>query len=68
MAQQPTTAAPTDTEWANHERWAVGPVGSRRQLWVESEAQAIHAERTGRSDPWPSTDDYKEANNRIPQG
>jgi hypothetical protein len=68
MAQQPTTAAPTDTEWANHARWAVGPVGTRRELWVESEAQAIHAERTSRSDPWPSTDDYKEANNRIPQG
>lgn len=64
--QKPATEAPTDTEWENHARWAVGPVGTRRQLWVESEAQSIHRERTGRADPWPSVEDYAEANNRIP--
>lgn len=66
MSQQPVTTAPTDTEWANHARWAVGPVGTRRQMWVEREAQAVHQERTGRPDPRPSMDDYKEADSRIP--
>lgn len=66
MSQTPTTAPPTDTEWTNHARWAVGPVGTRRQLWVDSEAQAIHRERTGRADPWPTVEDYAEANSRIP--
>lgn len=64
--QKPVTAAPTDAEWENHARWAVGPVGNRRQLWVASEAQAVHTARTGRADPWPSVDDYAEANSRIP--
>ena len=68
MSQQPVTTAPTDAEWELYARWAVGPVGSRRQLWVEIEAQAVHQERTGRSDPWPSQADYAEANNRIPNG
>lgn len=67
MAKEPVTAAPTDIEWENHSRWAVGPIGTRRQLWVEKEAQAVHSERTGRSDPWPSLEDYAEANNRIPR-
>lgn len=66
QAQKPSTEAPTDGEWENHARWAVGPVGTRRQLWVEREAQAVHKERTGKADPWPSVEDYAKANSRIP--
>ena len=65
MSFKPVTPSPTDTEWENHARWAVGPVGTRRQLWVEKEAQVIHQERTGRADPFPSMDDYMNANLRI---
>lgn len=65
MAKAPSTLPPTDLEWENHRRWAVNPVGSRRQLWIEKEAQAIHFERTGRSDPCPSSADYAEAFLRI---
>lgn len=61
------TEAPTDTEWANHARWAVQPVGTRRQLWVEKEAQAIYTRRTGRADPFPTALDYEAANSVIPQ-
>ena len=67
MAKQPTTTAPTDTEWENHRRWAIAPIGTRRQLWVEREAHAVFTERTGRADPWPSMEDYAEANTRIPE-
>lgn len=65
MAKAPSTSAPTDFEWENHARYAVGPVGTRRQLWIEREAQAIHQERTGRADPWPSVEDYSEAALRV---
>lgn len=64
MAKAPSTSAPTDFEWENHARYAVW-VGNRRQLWIEKEAQAIHQERTGRSDSWPSLEDYSEAELRI---
>jgi hypothetical protein len=62
------TSAPTDTEWANHARWAAAPIGTRRQLWVEKEAQAIFTARTGRADPFPTAEDYAAANARVPQG
>jgi hypothetical protein len=65
MAKTPSTPPPTDLEWENHRKWAVGPVGTRRQLWIEKEAQAIHYERTGKSDPWPSSADYAEAVLRV---
>jgi hypothetical protein len=61
------TTAPTDTEWANHARWAVPPVGTRRQLWVEKEACAIFTARTGRADPHPTAEDYTAANARVPR-
>ena len=60
------TTPPTDTEWHNHCRWAVPPVGTRRQMWVEREAQAIFTARTGRTDPWPALEDYRAANAVIP--
>jgi len=59
------TEAPTDAEWANHARWAVGPVGTRRQLWVEKEACAIFTKRTGRADPFPTALDYEAANEQV---
>lgn len=61
------TEAPTDTEWANHARWATAPIGTRRQLWVEKEAGAIFTARTGRTDPFPEAQDYAAANARVPQ-
>jgi hypothetical protein len=63
----PTTTAPTDDEWEQHRRWAVPPVGTRRQMWVQREAQAIFTARTGRADPWPSLEDYKAANALVPR-
>jgi hypothetical protein len=61
------TAAPTDTEWEDHRRWAVPPIGTRRGLWVAREAQAIFTARTGRADPWPSMEDYAAANEAVPR-
>lgn len=65
MAKAPSTSAPTDFEWENHARWAVGPVGTRKQLWISKEAAAIHFERTGRYDTPATTDDYSEAALRV---
>lgn len=62
----PVTSEPTDTEWIQHCRWSVPPIGTRRGLWVEKEAQAIFTERTGRADPFPSAEDFAQANLRIP--
>lgn len=63
----PRTAPPTDVEWASHHRWAVPPVGTRRQLWVQQEAQAIHRERTGEgAASSPSREDYVAAYAVIP--
>lgn len=62
----PRTAPPTDAEWADHARWAIPPIGTRRQLWVRREAQAIFTARTGRADPWPDLEDFAAANAVIP--
>ena len=62
----PVTAPPSDVEWHQHCRWAVPPLGTRRSMWVAREAQAIFTARTGRADPFPTTEDYEQANQRIP--
>jgi hypothetical protein len=62
-----TTAAPADAEWADHSRWAIQPVGTRRQMWVRREAQAIFTRRTGNASPPPALADYAEADRRVPQ-
>lgn len=63
----PITQRPTDTEWANYCRWAIGPLGNRRQLWVEREAQAIFTARTGLTDPFPEAEDFAAASAVIPR-
>lgn len=65
MAKAPSTSAPTDFEWETHARWAVGPVGTRKQLWISMEAKAVHYERTGRYDTPANSDDYAEAALRV---
>lgn len=65
MAKTPSTSAPTDFEWENYARWAIGPVGTRKQLWIAKEASAIHFEETGRYDTPATPDDYAEAALRV---
>lgn len=65
MAKAPSTSAPTDFEWHNYARWTPGPVGTRKQLWISNEAQAVHYERTGRYDTPANSDDYAEAALRV---
>lgn len=67
MAKSPSTSAPTDFEWETYARWAIGPVGTRRQFWIAKEAKEIHFQSTGRYDAWPTKEDYAEAALRIPE-
>ena len=59
------TDPPTDTEWADHCRWAVPPVGTRRQMWIEREASAL-ARRDGAPFVWPASCYYAQADKVIP--
>lgn len=65
MAKAPSTSAPTDFEWENYARWAIGPIGTRKQLWIAKEASAIHFEETGRYDTPATSEDYAEAALRV---
>lgn len=60
------TAPPTEAEYTTYSRWAIPPLATRRQYWVEQEAQAISIARTGRTDPFPTAADFAAAHAIIP--
>lgn len=67
MDQTPQTSPPSDADVEEYRRYGQTPLATRRMLWVQREAAAIHRQRTGRGDPFPTLEDYAAAAHVIPE-